>query len=316
MRNGLARVVDAPAFTATVVVVILANALVLGLQTYPRLEQEHGGTLDLLNALFLGFFGIELLLRIASYRRPLQFFREGWNVFDFIVIGIAFLPGFGNNATIFRLARLARIVRVVHLLPDVRILITGVIRSLPPLGSMAILTTLILFVYGMVGWQLFSEDLPEQWGNIGEAMLTLFVMLTLEDFPQYMEAGMEIHSWSWVFFVSRSSSSRRSSSSTSSSGSCSTRWRRRGSWSAGRWFAPTRWRRWRSGSRSCARRSTSSSASCTFATRSRAELGVPVAKTSQSWREVALTRIGVRHRDRPGRTRATDRAPNSLFKSP
>ena len=131
----------------------------------------------------------------------MQFFREGWNVFDFIVIGIAFLPGFGNNATIFRLARLARIVRVVHLLPDVRILITGVIRSLPPLGSMAILTTLILFVYGMVGWQLFSEDLPEQWGNIGEAMLTLFVMLTLEDFPQYMEAGMEIHSWSWVFFV-------------------------------------------------------------------------------------------------------------------
>ena len=202
MRNGLARVVDAPAFTATVVVVILANALVLGLQTYPRLEQEHGGTLDLLNNLFLGFFGVELLLRIASYRRPVQFFREGWNVFDFIVIGIAFLPGFGNNATIFRLARLARIVRVVHLLPDVRILITGVIRSLPPLGSMAILTTLILFVYGMVGWQLFSAELPEQWGNIGEAMLTLFVMLTLEDFPRYMEAGMEIHSWSWIFFVS------------------------------------------------------------------------------------------------------------------
>ncbi len=202
MRNGLARVVDAPAFTATVVVVILANALVLGLQTYPGLEQEHGGTLDLLNNLFLAFFGVELLLRIASYRRPVQFFREGWNVFDFIVIGIAFLPGFGSNATIFRLARLARIVRVVHLLPDVRILMTGVIRSLPPLGSMAILTTLILFVYGMVGWQLFSDELPQQWGNIGEAMLTLFVMLTLEDFPRYMEAGMEIHSWSWIFFVS------------------------------------------------------------------------------------------------------------------
>jgi voltage-gated sodium channel len=203
MRNRLAPVVDSPAFTALVVVIILANALVLGLQTYPGLERDHGDTLRLLNNVFLAFFGVELLLRIASYgRRPWRFFLEGWNVFDFVVIGIAFIPGLSNSSTIFRLARLARIVRVVHLLPDVRILITAVIRSIPPLGSMAILTTLILFVYGMVGWQLFGDELPQQWGNIGEAMLTLFVMLTLEDFPQYMDAGMEIHSWSWIFFVS------------------------------------------------------------------------------------------------------------------
>jgi voltage-gated sodium channel len=67
---------------------------------------------------------------------------------------------------------------------------------------MAILTTLILFVYGMIGWQLFGDEQPDDWGTIGAAMLTLFVMLTLEDFPQYMERGMEIHPWSWVFFVS------------------------------------------------------------------------------------------------------------------
>ncbi len=67
---------------------------------------------------------------------------------------------------------------------------------------MAVLTTLILFIYGMVGWQLFGAELPNDWGNIGEAMLTLFVMLTLEDFPQLMDAGMEIHPWSWIFFVS------------------------------------------------------------------------------------------------------------------
>jgi voltage-gated sodium channel len=202
VRTRLARFVDSPAFTAAVVIVILANALVLGLQTYPGLEREYGGVLDLLNNLCLAFFGVELVLRIASYRRPWRFFLEGWNVFDFIVIGIAFIPGLSNSSTIFRLARLARIVRVVHLLPDVRILITAVIRSIPPLGSMAILTTLILFVYGMVGWQLFGDELPQQWGNIGEAMLTLFVMLTLEDFPRYMEAAMEIHPWSWIFFVS------------------------------------------------------------------------------------------------------------------
>src|SRR5918997_6487902 len=193
----LRRFVDSAAFTGAVVAAILANALVLGLQTYPGIERRHGETLDLLNGIFLAFFVVEILVRLASYLpRPWRFFLDGWNVFDFVAVGLAFAPGLRENATVLRLARLARIVRVVHLLPDVRILITAVVRSLPPLGSMAILTTLILFVYGMVGWQLFGEEVPEHWGNIGLAMLTLFVMLTLENFPEYMERGMEIQPWS------------------------------------------------------------------------------------------------------------------------
>ncbi|HEX2496893.1 MAG TPA: ion transporter [Gaiellaceae bacterium] len=200
--DALRRFVNSPAFTGAVVAVILLNAVVLGLHTYPGIDREYGDTLALINALCLAFFVVEMLLRIASYLpRPWEFFREGWNVFDFVAVFLAFVPGLQNNSTILRLARLARIVRVVHLLPDVRILINAVIRSLPPLASMAILTTLILFVYGMVGWQLFGEELPEQWGTIGAAMLTLFVMLTLENFPIYMYAGMEIHPWSWIFFV-------------------------------------------------------------------------------------------------------------------
>ena len=112
------------------------------------------------------------------------------------------MPGLRENSTLLRLARLLRVVRVVRLLPDLRILLTGVARSLPPLGSMAVLTTLILFVYGMVGWTLFGDEAPEQWGDIGSAMLTLFVLLTLENFPVYLEQGMAIHPWSWVYFVS------------------------------------------------------------------------------------------------------------------
>ena len=119
----LQRIVDSPAFTGAVVTVILANALVLGLQTYPGLEREHGGTLDLLNALFLAFFVVEISLRIASYLpRPWRFFLDGWNIFDFLAVSLAFAPGLRENSTVLRLARLARIVRVVHLLPDVRIL--------------------------------------------------------------------------------------------------------------------------------------------------------------------------------------------------
>jgi voltage-gated sodium channel len=202
-RTPLQRVVDSPLFAAVVLGVIVANAVVLGLQTYDELVRRYGGLLDALNDVFLAFFVVELALRIGSYgRRPQDFFRSGWNVFDFVVVGAAFVPGLRENSTLLRLARLARVVRVVRLLPDLRILIVAVIRSLPPLGSMVLLTTLILFVYGMVGWLLFGDQDPANWGDIGEAMLTLFVLLTLENFPIYLERGMEIHPWSWVYFVS------------------------------------------------------------------------------------------------------------------
>jgi voltage-gated sodium channel len=202
-RGRLWRFVESPFFTALVLAVILANAVVLGMQTYPELERDHGETLDLLNTIFLGFFVVELGLRIAAYgRRGLDFFRDGWNVFDFVVIAMAFVPGIRESSTLLRLARLMRVVRIVRVLPDLRLLVTGVVRSLPPLGSMVLLTTLIIFVYGMFGWLLFSEELPAQWGDIGRAMLTCFVMLTLEDFPVYMDDAMDVHPWSWIYFVS------------------------------------------------------------------------------------------------------------------
>ncbi|MGH3028874.1 MAG: ion transporter, partial [Gaiellaceae bacterium] len=62
---------------------------------------------------------------------------------------------------------------------------------------------MLLFVYGMAGWIFFGDELPEQWGNIGRAMLTLFVMLTLEDFPNYMDEAMrDVDRWAWIYFVS------------------------------------------------------------------------------------------------------------------
>jgi voltage-gated sodium channel len=199
----LARIVQSHWFTTTILVVIVINAAVLGLETYAGIDQRWGEELELVNDLCFVVFVIELCLRIGSYgRRPWAFFRDGWNVFDFIVIGIAFVPGVRESSTLLRLARLARVVRIVRLFPDLRVLLAGVWRSVPPLSAIALATGMLLFVYGMVGWTLFGDELPAQWGNIGRAMLTLFVMLTLENFPTYMDAGMEVHPWSWVYFVS------------------------------------------------------------------------------------------------------------------
>ena len=201
-HNRISAVVDSTAFTLTVTAVIALNAVVLGLDTYGGIHDRFGDELAVVNALCVSFFVGELCLRLASYgRRPWDFFRSGWNVFDFVVILAAFLPGVRENSTLLRLVRLLRVVRIIRVLPDLRVLLLGVWRSIPPLLSIAVVTAMLLFVYGMLGWILFADELPEHWGNIGRAMLTLFVVLTLENFPQYMEEAMEVHQWSWIYFV-------------------------------------------------------------------------------------------------------------------
>jgi len=180
-----------------------AHGLSLGACAADGLARIGGDAPTFRDAACVAVFIVELGIRIASYwPRPWQFFRNGWNIFDFVVVGATFVPGVSGNSTLLRLVRLLRVVRLVRVLPDLRVLLLGVWRSVPPLASIAAVTAMILFVYGMVGWVLFADDLPERWGNIGTAMLTLFVMLTLEDFPVYMAEAMEIHSWAWIYFVS------------------------------------------------------------------------------------------------------------------
>ena len=203
-RDGrLARLVDSDPFNLAIAGVIVANAVVLGLETFPSVMATQGATLVTLNNVFYGVFVVELVLRFASYgRRPQDFFRNGWNIFDLIIIGGVWIPGVRENATLLRLLRLGRIARLLRFLPDARVLLTTVVRSLPPLGSIVVLTVLILFLYGMVGWSVFGAALPESWGTITRAMLTLFILLTLENFPTYLEEALTVTPWATVFFVS------------------------------------------------------------------------------------------------------------------
>jgi voltage-gated sodium channel len=203
VQQTCARIVASKWFDLVIFGVIMANAVVLGLDTYDAIDREAGGLLQTLNDVFLGIFVVELAIRIGSYgRRTQDFFKSGWNVFDFVVIGAAFVPGLRENSTLLRLVRLARVLRVVRVLPELRLLIVAVGRSLPGLASLTVMAVVLLYVYGMVGWLVFGDSLPDDYGNIGDAMLTLFVLLSLENLPTVIEQGMDVSNWAVPYYVS------------------------------------------------------------------------------------------------------------------
>ncbi len=195
------RVVSTTRFEATMLVVIVLNALVLGAETFEQVEREAGDLLSILDRVFLGVFVGELLLRMAAVRfSPRAFFGGGWNVFDFLVVTASLVPGL--NASLLRIARLARVVRVVRFLPDLRVLVAAVAASVPGVASLAVGTALLVYVYGMIGWLIFDTHSPENFGNVAQAMLTMFVLLTLENLPTYLEIGQQLSDWTVVFFIS------------------------------------------------------------------------------------------------------------------
>ena len=199
----LARIVDSNAFQMVISAVIILNAIVLGLETYVAEDSPTFTLLMRLNDAFYLVFLAELITRMVSYfPRPLNFFRSGWNIFDFVVIGAALIPAVRAQAEVIRLLRLARIARLLRFLPDARVLIATMGKAIPSVFSMIVLVVLLLFIYGMIGVVLFGEALPAEWGNIGSAMMTLFILLTLENFPTYLDQAQEVTPFASVFFLS------------------------------------------------------------------------------------------------------------------
>jgi len=192
-----------PVFETAIVIVIVINATMLGLETFDSVAAGYHGAFDVVYNVILGIYAIELLIRFtAAGWNVREFTKSHWNVFDFIVIAASFLPGLRATAMLLRLVRLARIVRIIRFLPDLQIVIGAIARSIPGVASLAAATALLIYIYGMLGWVLFAEHDPEHYGNIGRGMLTMYIMLTLENLPDNVEMGLQVSPWSVLFFIS------------------------------------------------------------------------------------------------------------------
>ena len=197
------RIVDQSGFQNGILAVIVANALLIGLATDPELLSDHRALFRFFNALIQIVFVVEITIRLVAYApRVHRFFADGWNVFDFTVVALSLIPAVGPFATVARLARLLRALRLVSAVPELRLIVGTMVRSIPSMGHVVLLLGLMLYVYAVLGVHLFRGVDPGHWGSLPRAALTLFEILTLEGWIDVQQASFAATRWAWVFYVS------------------------------------------------------------------------------------------------------------------
>ena len=190
-------------FEYFIIGLILMNAVILGLETLPQVMNGYSTWLSWGMRVTLWVFIAEAALKIyAVAPRADRYFRDGWNLFDFSIIVFSLLPATGGFAMIARLARLMRLLRLVSAVPELRLIVSTLVRSIPSMLHIVILMSLMVYVYAIIGHQLFGQHDPEHWGHLGLSVLSLFRIVTLEDWTDIMYTAMEYHPLAWIYFVS------------------------------------------------------------------------------------------------------------------
>lgn len=199
LRERARRLVDSPAFERTIIILIVINAITLGLETSERAMDAAGPFILLVDRLILAVFVVELAVRF--YVRRLAFFSDPWRVFDLIVVGIAVLPATGN-LSILRAFRILRALRLIGTIPSMRRVVAGLLTAIPGMSSIAMLLALIFYVFAVMATKFFGQVFPEWFGTIGESAYSLFQIMTLESWSMgIVRPVMEAFPHAWLFFV-------------------------------------------------------------------------------------------------------------------
>ncbi|HMP83434.1 MAG TPA: ion transporter [Verrucomicrobiota bacterium] len=191
MKENCRHIVDSKAFQRFIILVILAAAVLIGLETSPALMARHGDLLHLLDKIILAIFSVEIVVKMAAQgSQPWRYFRDGWNVFDFIIVAVCFLPMDGQYAAVLRLVRILRVLRLISGVPRLQLLVGALLKSIPSMGYVGLLLLILFYIYGVIGRFLFGAVDPVHFGSLGDSMLSLFRVITLEDWTDLMYTQM------------------------------------------------------------------------------------------------------------------------------
>lgn len=182
-----------------VIGIIVFNAILLGLETSSTVMARYGALITLLDTICLTIFIVELLAKLIAFRG--QFFRDGWNAFDFFIIAISLAPN-AQSMSVLRALRIFRVLRVISAAPSLRRVVEGFITALPGMGSVFLLMGMIFYIGSVIATKLFAEAFPEWFGTLAMSAYSLFQVMTLESWSMgIVRPVMEIYPYAWVFFV-------------------------------------------------------------------------------------------------------------------
>ena len=195
-RARLGTWIESEPVQRTIIALIIINAITLGLETSPRIMQSVGGVLLFIDRTLLTVFVLEILIKLYATRSA--FFRNPWNLFDFIVVGIALIPSSGPLTVL----RVLRVLRLVSMVPRFRFVVESLLRAIPGIMSIAGLLLIVFYVAAVMATGLFGERFIDWFGSIGSSMYTLFQIMTLESWSMGIARPvMEVYPWAWAYFV-------------------------------------------------------------------------------------------------------------------
>lgn len=185
------KIEEAKWFQNFVTLAIIIAGVLVGIATYSDFSIKHEGVLELLNQVVLVIFIIEIVVKLlAKGKKPWLFFKDGWNIFDFIIVAAAFLPFGGSSVAILRLLRLLRVLKLIKALPKLQMLVGALLKSIPSMGYVSILLLLLFYIYAVAGVFFFGENDPTHFSDLQTSMLSLFRVVTLEDWTDIMYINM------------------------------------------------------------------------------------------------------------------------------
>ncbi|QAB14775.1 ion transporter [Hydrogenovibrio thermophilus] len=192
---------DNKVFELFVISVIILSSLLIGVRTY-NLPETAITFLWVMDYGVTVFFLIEILIRMAAEDRLKDFFKKGWNIFDFTIVVVSLIPlDDSEYALIARMLRLFRVMRLISFIPELRVLVSALITALPRMGYVALLMFIIFYLYAVIGNLMFADINPKLWGDLGISLLTLFRVATFEDWTDVMYETMAVYSLSWIYYL-------------------------------------------------------------------------------------------------------------------
>ena len=199
MRQTIAEYLDRTSVQNAIIAVIVVNAIVLGMETSKTLMAAAGPLILAIDKLCLAIFTAEIIAKL--YAHGGKFFRNGWNLFDFSVVAISYVPDAGG-LSVLRALRILRVLRLVSTMPRLRRVIEGFLTALPGMASVFGLMALIFYISAVISTKLFSASFPQWFGDLGRSAYSLFQIMTLESWSMgIVRPVMEVYPYAWAFFV-------------------------------------------------------------------------------------------------------------------